>query len=137
MKQKAMSILRENGFKITLMRCELICILLKSAIPMSVSQIVIRFKKKPDLVSVYRALNDFVCSNIVERVHLGKREGLYKISKTHHHHIVCKDCGVVENFSMCQLAKIINVIEERSKYFNQITNHSFDLFGFCKQCAKK
>jgi Fe2+ or Zn2+ uptake regulation protein len=95
-KNKLINILKSGGFKATPARVALLGALSNSKKPMSVEQITGKMKKIPDLATVYRALKEFEEAKIIARVSLKDGSGAYELlsGKSHHHHLVCTDCGV-------------------------------------------
>jgi len=56
-------------------------------------------KKQIDLTSVYRTLDLMKKSAIVDEIEFGDGKKRYElaIGENHHHHLICKNCGDVEN----------------------------------------
>ena len=49
------------------------------------------------------ALEALANKNIIRRVDLGHSHTHYEMEKKHHHHVVCTDCGDVEDVVACPL----------------------------------
>lgn len=95
------------------------------------------FKKtKLDLVTIYRTLTSFERADILKKINLQKESVHYELSKHHHHHIICTDCGSVEEFAVCEIDKMSKEALKKSTKFNSIKEHSLELFGICKSCTK-
>ena len=54
-------------------------------------------KYKIDLVTLYRTLASFEKNKLVKRVDLHKDAIYYELNLEHHHHIVCVECGKVDD----------------------------------------
>ena len=92
-------------------------------------------KSGMDLVTVYRTLASFEKAGIVKRVDLRGDSVLYELNDEHHHHIVCTNCGTVEDFEMCDMEALTKKIAQKSKKFTTIREHTLELFGVCTQCV--
>lgn len=53
----------------------------------------------------------------------------------HHHHIVCSQCGAVNDFSSCDIQSLLNEIAERTGY--DIEAHRLEVYGRCKSCRER
>lgn len=52
----------------------------------------------------------------------------------HHDHLICIDCGKVEEFLNTKIEEIQNHVAAKHKF--QITNHKMELYGYCRKCKK-
>src|ERR1700727_3246897 len=124
--------LRNAGLKVTLPRLKILDILADgSARHMSAEEI---YKKLLDsnedigLATVYRVLTQFEAAGLVTRHHFEDGMAVFEINHgTHHDHIVCLDCGRVEEF-------MDSGIEERQgsvakKLGFEIRDHSLIIYG--------
>lgn len=128
--------LRNNGLKITPGRIEILSVLAKYHIPLSAEDISkkIRFSKI-DRATVYRTLSSLVTASIIKKIHLGTSSECFELNNTHHHHIVCTDCGRIEDFEACNTEDATRNILKHSA-FQSISTHSLELFGICKKCSQ-
>ncbi len=122
--------------------------------------------KEINRASVFRTLASFEAAGILKRVDLRKGSAFYELKDSgvfasarqlrngpgndgrkhktdhrykrhdHHHHIVCTDCGKTESFKNCDIEKVSEKILRKSPSFKAINEHSLELFGMCKMCAK-
>ncbi len=82
------------------------------------------------LATVYRVLTQFEQAGILERHHFESGKAIFELREgTHHDHLVCVDCGRVEEFYDEQ-------IEERQKHVAQergfkIRDHALYLYAEC------
>src|SRR5437868_3633705 len=97
-------VLKNAGLKITQSRLAVLRSFSGDCKPISAENI---FKKiDTDLVTVYRTLNSFEKAGIIKKVDLRKDSAQYELAHTHHHHIVCTDCGKTEDFEKCGVETI-------------------------------
>ena len=54
---------------------------------------------------------------------------------THHDHIVCVDCGHVEEFHDDEIEKRQQEIAERNGF--EIVDHTLAIYGRCSNCRQK
>lgn len=95
----------------------------------------------PDRVTLYRMMQDFERVGIVRQIDLRQGMAFYEImpGKGHHHdhhHIVCTQCGIVEDVEECFLHDSIKKVVKKSKKFSASYDHTFEIFGICKSCTK-
>lgn len=85
------------------------------------------------LATVYRVLSQFESAGLVRRHHFEGGQAVFELDTGgHHDHIVCMQCGKVEEF-------VDDVIEERQKRVAQshdfaLNDHSLILYGECLRC---
>ncbi|MES1196039.1 MAG: ferric iron uptake transcriptional regulator [Steroidobacter sp.] len=134
--------LRKAGLKITLPRMNILEIL-GSAEPrhMSAEDIYRRLLDSHEdigLATVYRVLTQFESAGLVTRHHFEGATAVFELNEGEHHdHIVCMDCGKVEEFVDTNIEKRQRDIAA-SKGF-ELSDHSMILFGRCRKqnCAGK
>jgi Fur family ferric uptake transcriptional regulator len=128
--------LRKAGLKVTLPRLKILEILESSATRhMSAEEI---YKKLLDssedigLATVYRVLTQFEGAGLVSRHHFEDGMAVFEINHgLHHDHIVCMDCGLVEEFVDPEIETRQNAIAERLGF--KIEEHSLVLYGRCQR----
>ena len=128
--------LRRAGLKVTLPRLKILEILEHSATRhMSAEEI---YKKLLDssedigLATVYRVLTQFETAGLVARRHFENGMAVFEINHgTHHDHIVCMDCGAVEEFVDADIEAKQNAVATRLGY--RIQEHSMVLYGRCQR----
>ena len=83
--------------------------------------------------TVFRTLKLLVDEGMVCRVLLEDGKLHYRLSRTpHHHHLVCTQCGAIEDFTTCDVSDVITEISRRTGY--QIDSHWLELYGRCSSC---
>jgi Fur family ferric uptake transcriptional regulator len=82
------------------------------------------------LATVYRVLTQFEQAGILTRSHFESGKAVYELNEgTHHDHLVCVDCGRVEEFYDAEIEKRQNDVA-RTKGF-QIAEHALSLYANC------
>ena len=129
--------LRKAGLKVTLPRVKILQILENSEnkhlSAEDVYKALIGAEEDVGLATVYRVLTQFESAGLVMRHHFEGGHSIFELTSVDHHdHIVCNNCGKVEEF-------YDEVIEEQQemiakKYGFKITDHSMYLYGICQEC---
>lgn len=131
------NILRSNQMKATPVRLAVLDLFNNSNSPLSIKDVTEKLKKeKLDIVTTYRTINSLVKKNILRQVEMQHNHAHYELSKNHHHHLICKQCGKVIDIENCNF----NSIKKQALLlsgFAEIVEHSFELFGICKPCSNK
>lgn len=129
------ALLREAGFRATPGRIALLLALAEVEKPLTVAALHARVKKNLDPVTLYRALESLAKKGIVKRVDFRHGHAHYELQQRHHHHLVCTDCGVVEDVEICPAEKLETQVVKGSRRFKSIYSHNLEFFGRCKACA--
>ncbi|MBU1007004.1 MAG: transcriptional repressor [Candidatus Omnitrophica bacterium] len=94
------------------------------------------------LATVYRNLELLVRIGLVWKFDVGDDKTRYEIAQwsreTHHHHLICKKCNSVIDYSE-SIDNERDFLREREKnlsrkYNFKIENHCIDFFGLCSKC---
>jgi Fur family ferric uptake transcriptional regulator len=130
-------LLRAYGLRATTGRSTLLTMLSKEEKPLSVTAIKKKVGSSLDTVTVYRALESLESVGIVERVDLGHDHTHYEMvsGRRHHHHAVCRDCGLVEDIEVPHAKNPRREALAATKQFSTINRYSLSFFGLCKKCA--
>ena len=88
------------------------------------------------LATVYRNLQSLADANYVSVMRSEEGESLYQscLTKGHHHHLVCRSCGVTEEINADQVEAWVNHVAQTHS-FTQI-EHNVELFGLCPTCTE-
>ncbi|NJD30878.1 MAG: ferric iron uptake transcriptional regulator [Gammaproteobacteria bacterium] len=126
--------LRRVGLKITTPRLKILEILAGSQSRHLSAEDVYRRLIDADedigLATVYRVLTQFEGAGLVTRHHFEGGTAVFELNEgTHHDHIVCIDCGRVEEFTDDGIEDRQRSIAERLGF--DITDHSLTLHGRC------
>ncbi len=127
--------LKEAGFKATPGRLQLLEVLWKESKPLTVIEIQKRLHNNLNEVTLYRALEAFAKAGLVRRADFGHDHAHYElaIGKPHHDHIVCTDCGRVDDIEDRALERAVERASKGSREFT-IYSHNLEFFGLCKKC---
>jgi Fur family transcriptional regulator, ferric uptake regulator len=128
--------LRKAGLKITLPRLKILEIL-GTATPrhMSAEDIykhLLESHEDIGLATVYRVLTQFEAAGLVTRHHFEGTTAVFELNEGEHHdHIVCLDCGKVEEFMDAGIEDRQRTIAAKLQF--EIKDHAMILYGRCKR----
>ena len=132
------AVLRAHGFRATPARTALLDHLSEIGRPQSIETIRANWSEAPNQATLYRTLNDLAAAGIVRRVDLntGVAHFEYTPHHPHHHHLVCTDCGLIEDIDLCPLPQLTKAVLSTHPRFQEITDHQLEVFGRCQHCAQ-
>lgn len=83
--------------------------------------------------TVFRTLRLLQELDVVCQVVLDQGDLAYRLApEEHHHHLLCVECGAVEDFSSDALEAVFAEVEGRTGY--AIEAHRFEVYGRCAAC---
>ena len=131
--------LKNTGLKATLPRLKILEVFQRGTQRHMTAEDVFRvlLEERSDigLATVYRVLTQFEQAGILSRSHFESGKAVYELNEgTHHDHLVCLDCGRVEEFYDPDIEKRQNDVA-RQRGFN-LHGHSLALYADCikKNC---
>lgn len=137
--EKFSNVLREHGYKATPARLLLLDILKKADHPLTTQEMLKKLGGKVDQATVYRTLESLLTVAVLRQVDMQHGHAHYELrSETeHHHHLICKSCGLTEDVAECHVALIEQAVLKGSSKFAGTLDHSLEFFGRCKKCARQ
>ena len=128
--------IRKAGLKVTLPRVKILEILENSPERhVSAEDVYKQLLAKDEeigLATVYRVLTQFEAAGLVERHQFDGGHSVFELNRgTHHDHIVCIQCGKVEEFVDETIEKCQHQIAEKKGF--GITDHSLVIYGECRR----
>jgi len=139
MHNDVLGLLKENKVKLTNERREIISVLENTKFPLSPNDIFLRITPKlpkANLTTVYRNLEMLEGLNLVKRLAFNKTNFSYELvnDRLHHHHVICKNCGRVEDLENVS-EKFVKEVASQTKF--KIADHNLEFFGLCESCQKE
>jgi len=128
--------LRKAGLKVTLPRLKILEILETAEVRHQSAEAIykrlIELNEDIGLATVYRVLTQFEAAGLVVRHHFENGMAVFELNEgAHHDHIVCIDCGRVEEFVDSDIEK--RQIAAAGKLGFEIRDHSLILYGHCRR----
>jgi Fur family ferric uptake transcriptional regulator len=134
--------LKASGLKATLPRLKILEIFQNSAVrhltAEDVYKILLTENMDVGLATVYRVLTQFEQAGLLHRNHFESGKAIFELNEgSHHDHLVCLDCGRVEEFFDDQIEKRQHAIAEERGF--EIAEHSLAIYGNCTKvnCENK
>ena len=126
--------LKSTGLKATLPRLKILEVFHKGAQRHMTAEDVFRvlLDERTDigLATVYRVLAQFEQAGILSRSHFESGKAVYELNEgTHHDHLVCLDCGRVEEFYDPEIEKRQNAVAKIKGF--EIADHALSLYAKC------
>lgn len=133
----------EKGYKLTQQREVTVRVLLEHEKDhFSAEEVFLLVKEQfPEigLATVYRTLELLSDLQVVEKINFGDGAARFDLRSTdgshHHHHLICTECGKVDEIMEDGLLRLEQQIERQ--YGFAVTDHRLDFQGVCKECRQK
>ncbi len=134
--------LKSTGLKATLPRLKILEIFQKGAqrhmTAEDVFRVLLEERSDVGLATVYRVLAQFEQADILVRSHFESERAVYELNEGQHHdHLVCLDCGKVEEFYDAEIEKRQNAVAKARGF--AIADHALSLYAHCNraQCPNR
>ena len=126
--------LKSTGLKATLPRLKILDVFQRGAQRHMTAEDVFRvlLEERSDigLATVYRVLTQFEQAGILSRSHFEGGKAVYELNEgTHHDHMVCLDCGRVEEFYDAEIEKRQHAVAKAKGF--AIADHALSLYAHC------
>jgi len=91
-------------------------------------------ERGPGLATVYRTLQALADAGLARTFPAGEGELAYKLcTPEHHHHLICEQCGRVEEIPSCEMESWAAQIAAKRGF--SVTSHQADIYGRCAACS--
>jgi Fur family ferric uptake transcriptional regulator len=130
--------LKSSGLKATLPRLKILEIFQNSTVrhlsAEDVYKILLNDNMDVGLATVYRVLTQFEQAEILHRNHFETGKAVFELNEgSHHDHLVCLDCGKVEEFYDADIEQRQHTIATERGF--TIAEHSLAIYGNCTKNA--
>ena len=135
--------LHDSGFKLTPQREATLLVLLENEKDhLSAEEIYFFVKQKNSdigLATVYRTLEILTELKIVNKISFDDGVARYDLRKEGakhlHHHLLCLECGKIEEVEEDLLGSVEEIVEQRFHFL--IKDHRLTFHGICQECQNK
>jgi len=126
--------LKSTGLKATLPRLKILDVFQRGSqrhmTAEDVYRVLLEEHSDIGLATVYRVLTQFEQAGILLRSHFESGKAVYELNEgTHHDHLVCLDCGRVEEFYDAEIEKRQNAVAQTKGF--AIADHALSLYAHC------
>ncbi|MDR7050071.1 Fur family ferric uptake transcriptional regulator [Duganella sp. 3397] len=130
--------LKASGLKATLPRLKILDIFQTSDVrhltAEDVYKILLADNMDVGLATVYRVLTQFEQAGLLNRNHFETGKAIFELNAgSHHDHLVCLDCGRVEEFYDEAIEERQNAIAKERGF--SIAEHALAIYGNCTKVA--
>ena len=134
--------LKSSGLKATLPRIKILEVFQKTRLrhltAEDVYKVLLTDSSDVGLATVYRVLMQFEQAGILSRNHFESGKAVFELNEGQHHdHLVCMDCGRVEEFFDAEIEKRQKAVAHTRGF--ELQEHALSLYGACtkKNCEHK
>ena len=134
--------LKNTGLKATLPRLKILEIFQagkqRHMTAEDVFRVLLEDRSDVGLATVYRVLTQFEQAGLLNRSNFESGKAMYELNEGQHHdHLVCLDCGIVEEFHDAEIESRQHAVAS-SKGF-AIADHSLSIYAHCTKtdCANR
>ncbi len=134
--------LKASGLKATLPRLKILDIFQNSSVrhlsAEDVYRVLLLENMDVGLATVYRVLTQFEQAGLLHRNHFETGKAVFELNEgSHHDHLVCLDCGLVEEFFDEEIELRQHAIAKQRGF--DIAEHALALYGHCtkQDCAHR
>ena len=126
--------LKSTGLKATLPRLKILEIFQagkqRHMTAEDVFRVLLEDRSDIGLATVYRVLTQFEQAGLLNRSNFESGKAVYEINEGQHHdHLVCLDCGKVEEFYDAEIEKRQHDVAETKGF--KIADHSLSIYAHC------
>jgi len=134
--------LKNSGLKATLPRIKILEVFQKTSqrhmAAEDVFKVLLAEGSDVGLATVYRVLMQFEQAGILSRNHFEAGKSVFELNEgSHHDHLVCMDCGRVEEFFDAEIEKRQRTVAQSRGF--ELQDHALSLYAACtkKNCLHK
>lgn len=88
----------------------------------------------PGLATIYRTLAALAEAGEVDTFPRDGESAFRLCGAGHHHHLVCRSCGLVEEIESDEVEAWVGRVARRRGF--EVTGHTADVFGRCASCVR-
>lgn len=131
----AITLLRKNGYKMTERRQAILDFFEKAENKYRTARDLYEYMENnyPGISydTVYRNLHLYHKLGILEATDLdAEKHFRMTCSDNHHHHFICKTCGLAKKINFCPMDYVENFLAQYT-----IDDHKFEVYGLCPTCS--
>ena len=129
------TLLKESGLKATFQRMNILEVIEKSG-HMSVEDIyeeVTKVHPSLSLATIYKNIILMMEKGVLVEVPIAGKKSKYELAKMDHIHLICTECGEVEDRSCLESTdKILDTLTQQEHF--KLNKRQINLYGVCEKC---
>jgi Fur family ferric uptake transcriptional regulator len=138
--QQLTEYLSGQGLRSTTQRDQILQVFVDAGQHLSAEELYLRVKKNhPGIgyATVYRTLKLLADAGLADerRFEDGFTRYEYKVSNSHHDHLICTKCGVILEFENERIEALQQDVARKNRF--QVQSHKLELYGLCSACRGK
>ena len=83
------------------------------------------------LATIYKNINIMLANSYIQEVKVPYTKSVYELTKNHHSHLICTQCGEVEDIKL-RIKPLLDDVADNSDF--NISKADIVISGFCKKC---
>lgn len=93
--------------------------------------------EKVSLATVYRVLQSHQEDGLLDVLRPDDGEAIFRLcaAEEHHHHLVCRSCGLAVEFEAPDMESWVNTLAAENGFTD--VRHTLEIYGLCKSCSAK
>lgn len=128
-------LIRNKGLRVTPARLAVLNVLTDTHKPLDIASIwelTSRRRVDADQATIYRIIENFIQNDLISRLQFQEKKFFYEAKREEHHHVICKNCGKIEDFSKCNIKRLEREICDEIGF--RVESHSLEFYGICRDC---
>jgi Fur family ferric uptake transcriptional regulator len=141
-KQRWKAFTAAEGLKSTRQRDLIVDEFLRSRGHVSIEELLARVRRREPrvgYVTVYRTLKLLSAADLAVPRHFGDGQTRYEVAdqvtRRHHDHLICADCGVIIEFSEPEIERLQEEVARRLGFV--VESHKLELYARCPRAAQR
>ncbi len=135
--EEAKTMLRRKGYRLTGPRLAILDYMIREKGHPDVQDIFEGIRSEcPGIgvATIYRTVDLLVKAGLMRALVFKGNQVRYELNRPddHHHHLVCKACGEIEEFASCNFKAISKEIADITCF--RIEEHTLEVYGHCSNC---
>lgn len=130
-------LLQDADLKVTAARTAVLSFLEHEEQPVAADTIFAHLRAEhdeADKATIYRILDIFIDKGLITKLEFGEGKYRYELAGDDHHHLICENCGRIEDISDCHIADLQQEITTKKKFL--VKRHELEFFGLCEACQQ-
>jgi len=87
------------------------------------------------IATVYRGLAALEAQGLIDSIQLADKKRYERADKAHHDHMICTECGHIEEFSHDTIEALQQAAATKKGF--TLTGHQLVMFGCCSKCTQE